>query len=75
MNVRSLSEVSGNLLHLFLKDYSKPSILCVLETWFSSNQPFKQFNLNDYKLVFSGNSNKCNKLAMLVRRNFFLEDK
>ena len=73
MNLRSLIQNFDELQQLIDQNQSKPSFLCLSETWFSSDQPFEQFKYNDYKPIVSGISNKCHAVDTYIHQNVSVE--
>ena len=70
---RSLSKCSEELEHTIDQNQSKPCKVRLSETLISSNQPFEQFVLNDYKLIVPNSSNKCNGFAVHIHQNTSFE--
>ena len=74
LNIRSLSKHFDELKHLIDGYNEKPLVICLTETWLAQHEPFEMFQLKDYKLIISANTNKCNGVAMYINHTIGFED-
>ena len=73
MKSRKIGKLFEELHYINDQYQAKPSIICLFETWLSIDQPFKQLNWTDCKLINSGNFDKRNGFARYFHRNISFE--